>query len=218
MDKVFKFQDRMIPFKMSPVDIVIPCYNNHAKVSGLVESIFNTVHTNRYQISIVDDCSSNADYVKEFKDIPGVVTHRHSERRGYGECLSTALEQTKQSWILYAEPEMNPTSQNWLLHLGQTLIALKPRGIKMVGPRTDKLDDSTADVRQQIEKESFMNANKESIILEDTHLASFCFLCHRELFYRIGMPKNWTSLDIAKHMRGKGYGQAISGDSWVQRA
>ncbi len=218
MDKVFKFEDRTVPFKMSPVDIVIPCYNNHGQVSGLVENIFKTVYTNRYQITIVDDNSDNEGYVAEYRDVPGVVTIRHPEQRGYGNCLLTALSNTKQPWILYVEPGVVPTTQNWLLHLGQTLVGLKDRGIKMVGPKADLVGvmDELADPRQQASREAFIqSSNNKPIILEDTHLNSFCFLCHRELFRRIGIPTPWTAHNIAKTIRRQGFGQAICGNSWV---
>jgi hypothetical protein len=217
MDKVFKFEDRTVPFKMSPVDIVIPCYNNHGQVSGLVESIFKTVYTNRYQITIVDDCSDNKGYVSEYRDVPGVLTISHPERRGYGNCLNTALTNTRQPWILYVEPGVTPTTQNWLLHMGQTLLALKDRGIKMVGPKADVGGkDELSDPRQQASREKFIQTStSDPIMLESTHLGLFCFLCHRELFGRIGTPNPWDAHTLAKAMRGQGYGQAICGNSWV---
>lgn len=211
-DKYFKFEDRTVPFKMSPIDIIIPCRNNHGMVSRLVEGIFNTVHTNRYQISIVDDGGDNAGYVTEYSDIPGVVTHRHSKEQGYAECFMTALKSTEQPWVLYVEPEIKPMTNNWLLHLGQTLLSVKDRGVKMVGPRMDHIDEG-ADTRQQVAKSNGLEGT--DVILEDTHLSLYCFLCHRELLGRIGLPKEWTSLELARLVRGRGFGQSICATSWV---
>ena len=57
------------PFHMASVEIIIPFHGEQAKVATLVENIIASVNTNRYLITLVDDCSVNANFVKDIEKV-----------------------------------------------------------------------------------------------------------------------------------------------------
>lgn len=202
------------PFHMQPVDIIIPYHGEYDKVARLMESIFKTVRTNRYQITLVDDASANAKFIASFKKIPGVVTTRHPKQLGFGAAVNSALKITKQPFVLIMQSDVVVEGNKWLYNLGESLYTLKQKNVKMVSPLTDKplVDDK----RMVAGKREF----RDDVILEDGFLPMYCFLCHRELFKRVGPMKECPyaggeAQEFAARMKSAGYLQGICGSSWV---
>ena len=54
-----------MPFHMAQVEIIIPFSGEQSRVTRLIESLFKTVVTNRYLISLVDDGSKNESFIKQ---------------------------------------------------------------------------------------------------------------------------------------------------------
>ena len=202
-------------FRMQSVDIIVPFYNKESTlVAKLIESIFNTVLSNRYLISLVDDGSNQKEFLRHFqsgaKSIPGISCISHETHKGFGPSIQSALERTKQPWILIARPGLVVEGSHWLANLGETLLQLKDSGVKMVSPYTDH--PSIFEETLKFDKENVMNAETK-LVPDNEYLPLYCALASRELFRRVGIPNE--PQQFAQKMRSQGYKQAVCGSSWV---
>lgn len=213
------------PQKMSCVEIIIPFNGRHSSVTNLVESIFKTVSTNRYQITLIDDGSENDSFITEINEtkMPGVVCMRHDKSEGFGAAINSVLQNPKNEWIpwvLIMHSDVIVEGPNWLASLGQSMQKLKSSGVKMVSPRTDHPGHSLDAIfeSRQINKREI---SCEDFILEgDQYLPLYCALCHRDLFKHIGYFKEFPlagceAQEFAIRMKRHGFSQAICGSSWV---
>lgn len=211
-------RDIEIPnFRMRSVEIIIPFHGEHRLVSRLMENIFNTVYTNRYQITLVDDGSENDNFIKEIAGakIPGVVCIR-KKHGGFGSAINHALKNSKNQWIpwvLIMHSDVLAEDSKWLLNLGETLQILKKENVKMISPKTNNPGCSDARLEGKLE-------NTENVILDDGYLPLYCSLCHRDLFKAVGVFREYPyagceAEEFAIRMRQKGYKQAVCGTSYV---
>lgn len=208
-------QDNPYGFLMAPVDIIIPFHGQHNKVGALIESIFNTVRTNRYQITLVDDGSSNDKFIKEFKKVPGVVAHRSDEQKGFGAAVNLGLKNTRLPFVLIMHSDVVVSGNLWLTKLGESFNALRPQNVKMISPRTD---NPTGDdfLRAKIH-----DVQDDVMLPEGKFLPMYCALCSRGLFTRVGTLKEYPyaggeAEEFAARMCAQGYRQGVSGTSWVR--
>ncbi len=206
-------------FYMKPVEIIIPFHGQQAYVSKLIESIFRTVQTNRYLITLVDDASDNAEWLKEIEraKLPGVRCLRSDQQKGFGASVNFALKNPFTENIMYVavlQSDIELQETNWLSSLGESLNRLKSSGVKMVAPMTNN-----PIVASKILKAK-KGERRQDVILEDIHLPMYCFLCHRELFNKTGLLSEFPyagseDQEFAHRMKQKGYKQAVCGKSWV---
>ena len=129
-------------FHMKPVEIIIPFHGQQAYVSKLIESIFRTVQTNRYLITLVDDASDNSEWLKEIEraKLPGVRCLRSEKQNGFGASINLALKNPFSENIIYVavlQSDIELQETNWLSSLGESLNRLKSSGVKMVAPMTN---------------------------------------------------------------------------------
>jgi GT2 family glycosyltransferase len=207
------------PFYMAPVEIIIPFHGEQARVAKLMESIFSTVHTNRYLISLVDDGSPNKTFIKQIdgKKLPGVRCFRTDENKGFGAAVNLALTtpwSQKITWVAIIQSDVFAEDNNWLSNLGDTMNLLKGQGVKMVSPMTNNpMTDSEALAGQKSDR------RVDSILTKD-FLPMYCVLAHRELFNKVGLLKEYPYAgtevqEFAHRMNKMGYKQAVCGTSWV---
>jgi len=211
------------PFFMAPLEIIVPFHGEQASVTRLIESIFKTVHTNRYLISLVDDCSPNKVFIKEIDraKIPGVRCFRQDEHKGFGAAINLALKNpwTKPPnppiiWVAIMQSDVFAEENNWLSSMGETLNKLKGQGVKMVSPMTNNpMVESTVLTGNRGER-------REDHVLTEGFLPMYCVLAHRELFNRVGPIREFPyagteAEEYAVRMRLMGYKQAVCGTSWV---
>jgi len=211
--------------KMSCVEIIIPFNGGHSSVTALMESIFKTVSTNRYQITLIDDGSENDSFIAGINEskVPGVVCMRHDKSAGLGAALNSVLQNPKNEWIpwvLIMHSDVIVEGPAWLASLGTSIQKLKSSGVKMISPRTDNPGDSL----QAIFEENKINRRGKScedfILTGDQYLPLYCALCHRDLFRHVGIFKEFPfagleAQEFSIRMRGHGFSQAICGSSWV---
>jgi glycosyltransferase involved in cell wall biosynthesis len=202
---------------MAPVDIILPFHGEHDKVGRLIESIFQTIHSNRYQISLVDDASDNVSFIKEFKKVPGVVGFRNEEQKGFGASINLALRNTKQPYVLILHSDVVVSGTNWLSNLGNSFNSLRARNnaVKMIAPTTNNPCGNDA-LRGEKGQE------RSDFVLGE---GSFCrFIvpqCRRGLFHKLGLFKEYKyaggeAEEFAARMNANGFIQGVSGTSWVQ--
>lgn len=208
------------PRLMSSVEIIIPFYTLYHKVVSLVEAIFATVTSNRYQITLIDDGSPNHGFIKELasKKIDGLVCYRKNEHEGFGAAVNFALQNRKNDWIPYVcimHSDVIPVGPAWLSNLGGTLKRMKGNGIKMVSARSNYFDENMSHLVTERSQKS-----DDYILNENEYLPMFCSLAHRDIFKHVGLFNNISlagceSHEFASRMRDKGYKQAIAGSSWI---
>ena len=213
------------PRVMSCVEIIIPFFGQHSSVSNLIESIFKTVSTNRYQITLIDDGSENEFFIEEINKtkLPGVVCMRHDKSEGFGAAINSAIDNPKHPWIpwvLIMHSDVLAEGPIWLSALGHSMQKLKSQGVKMISPRTDNPGDNLKDLFES-KKINVRDNSCEDFILPDNHyLPFYCTLCHRDLFKHVGKLKEFPlagceAEEFAMRMRRHNYHQAICGSSWV---
>jgi len=209
------------PRYMSSVEIIIPFYGLYNKVASLLESIFSTVRSNRYQVTLVDDGSPNEGFVKELsaKKTPGLVCMRMSENRGFAAAVNYAMQNRKHDWIPYVcllHTDIVISDTNWLSGLGGALKSLKTKGVKMVSARSNNFGDGL----KHLDTEKSQKCD-DVILNGQDYLPNFCSLCHVDLFKHVGLFKEFPlagceSHEFAMRMHKNGFSQAIVGSSFVQ--
>lgn len=200
----------------SNVDIIIPFYGHYDGVAKLIESIFRCTRSNRYQITLVDDCSPNSEFIESLTKVDVLQCLRTPEQKGFGGAMQYGFERTEQPYCIFLNSDVLIEDVGWVRAMGDTLLSLKDKGVRMVAPRTNNA--ANGDERQECEKGT---KAVEDIILEEGHLSMYCFMCHRQLFSKVGgfiknYPYGWfEDEEFAYRMRKFGYKQAISGKGWV---
>ena len=207
------------PFHMAPVEIIIPFHNEHSQVAKLIDGIFKTVLDNFYLITLVDDGSTNKNFIKEFNKTPGVRVFRQEKKKGFGAAINLALSNPYQikingmrssiPWVVIMKPGVSVEDNKWLSSLGNTMYKLKTQGVKMISPKTNNANET-----ELIGQKGNI---VEDSILEHGFLPMYCAMAHRELFAKVGMMKESDSsvADFAARMKSKGYVQGVCGSSWV---
>lgn len=208
-------------FKMADVEIIIPFHGEHNHVVKLIDSIFKTVFSNRYLITLVDDFSPNKHFIDKFKKVSGIRSFRLSEHKGFGAAINHALNNPWKfndnrskiiPYVCIMHSDVVPEGQ-WLLELGKTLLNRRSDGIKMVSSLTDNSTTSFDVLTGKIGKE-------DKILLDPEFLPMYCSLMHRELFNKIGLFKEYPyagfeAQEFAQRMNKNGFKQAVCGQSWV---
>jgi glycosyltransferase involved in cell wall biosynthesis len=212
-------------FSHSKVDIIIPFHNNQDKISNLIKSIIMSVRSNPYRITIVDDCSNNAEFINELKNfdknrpqgtIPILQTVRNDKQIGFGGAIKIGLSKTENPWVLIMHSDCLVEEPNFMLEMGKTMLKLKENNVKLISAKSNVVTGS-ADSR--VHGEKFKPT--EDIVLNDSFVPLFCFLCHRDLFNKIGPIKEYPYTgyedeEFYHRMRFYGYKQAICGKAWVK--
>jgi glycosyltransferase involved in cell wall biosynthesis len=209
------------PFYMKSVEIIIPFYGQHAAVMELIQSIFRTVNTNRYLITLVDDGSRNGQFqtiLEKSKLLgSGLRYLRQAEQLGFAAAINYAISNPSNfniPFVCVMQSDTRADNLNWLEHLGNCLLSLKSQNVKMVAPLTNN----------PLAFESILQAEnhvlKKDTVLKDAFLPMYCFLCHRELFSAVGPLKEFPLAgveceDYFFRMMSKKYFQAVAGNSWI---
>lgn len=218
----------------SKVDIIIPFHGQYQKVTRCLESILRCTHTNEYNITLVDDCSPNADYAgHHLSDVRILKLLRTKKRVGFGGACFEGFKNTTNPWVVFLNSDCVIEDMGWLRGMGESLVNLKDQGVRMVAPLTN---NALGRVYQEMTKEEFCSSDSRSErqdkILDIKHkdqegasdpeyLSMYCFMCHRELFKRCGgfireYPYGWyEDMEFAYRMNKCGFKQAVCRSSWV---
>ncbi len=225
--KVKKVQMKKSPFSRSPVDIIIPFHDHHDQVAKLVYSILISVKSNPYQITLIDDGSKNKFFSEDFKDFdrnrpmgtdPIVKVIRSEQRLGFGGALNLGFKNTKQPYVMIMHSDCLVENPNWMVSMGESLLALKEFNVRMVAAKSQNPGPGTAKLKA--EKGEFVTTN-DMILNDDEFLPLYCVMAHRELFNRIGgFVKAYPYLgyedeELAYRMKRHGYKQAVCSKAWI---
>ena len=208
------------------VEIIIPFHGAHAHVSKIIQTLFNTIYSNKYLVTLVDDGSKNSNYYNQIQgaNIPGLRILRKEKNTGFGSAINFALSNPFKfsksekiiPYIVVVHSDVLFSSKDWLFNLGSCLEKMKHDGVKMVSPLTN---NPVEDMKRLISKNK--NPNEEDFVLsEEEFLPMYCSLFHRDLIKYVSFPESNPSesseaRELASSMRSKGFFQAVCGKSWV---
>ena len=208
------------PRNMKSVEIIVPFYNTYSSVAKLLEAIFSTIRTNRYQVTLVDDGSKNKSFIKDLskKKIAGLNCLQKEENQGFGAAVNHALKNSNNPWIPYVcilHSDVLPDDTNWLTNIGSCLQKLKSQNVKMVSARSNCFNDDLRHLETKKEQKS-----DDYILNINEYLPMFCSICHRDLFKFSGYFQEYKyagyeSQEYALRMNKSGFKQAIAGNSWI---
>ena len=210
-----------MPFHMAQVEIIIPFSGEQSRVTRLIESLFKTVVTNRYLISLVDDGSKNESFIKQIDTakMAGVRFFRKDKKEGFGSAVNLVLKKPFKNgidWVCIMNSNLLCENMNWLKNLGESYISLTNQNVGMVSPLTNNANyNNDVLVGKKEEKRS-------DVVLKEGFLPFNCILTQREVLNSIGMfEEGLNEFDQAENyaekMKQKGFKQAVSGSSWVHR-
>jgi O-antigen biosynthesis protein len=212
----------------SQVDIVVPFHGQYEKVTQLMESVFRLTRSNFYRLIVVDDCSPNAQYVKNIqrnadknaerhRHQPVLATVRNETQLGFGGACRAGYEAGESPYVCFLQSDCLIKDAGWLRSMGETLLKLKGDGVRVVSATTD--NPLHGDPAQR--GELFGRSAEDAIVGDDSHLSLHCFMCHRDLFPKIGgflkeYPYGYyEDEEFAARLRKHGFKQAVSRNSWV---
>lgn len=212
----------------SQVDIIIPYHGQYEKVTQLMESIFRLTRSNYYQLYVVDDCSPNPQYSQSItqnsiknaerrKHDNVVHVVRNEEQKGFAGACKVGYQMGESPYVCFINSDCLIKDAGWLRTMGESLLALKEQGVRMVAPVTDNaVGGDPAQTGDEKDRD------KEDVILADgAHLSLYCVLCHRHLFDRAGgffkeYPYGgYEDQEFAFRMQKHGFKQAVARRSWV---
>ena len=199
----------------SEVEIIIPFYGQHAHVTALIESIYQSVST-PFFITLIDDGSENSEFITQINEskLANIRCMRHDSAIGLGAALNSVLRNPirNTSWVVLTHSDAILEGQ-WLSELGNYIQLMKDKGVKMVSPRSDNPGGNILGTKKEEKCENL-------ILKEDQFLSLYCVLSHRELFQKIGLFKEFPfaggeAKEFAFRMRQHGFLQSICGKTWV---
>lgn len=144
-------------------------------------------------------------------------TIRNEEQKGYAGACKVGYEAGESPYVCFLNSDCRIEDAGWLRNMGETLLNLKSQGVRMVSPTMN--NTVGGDPAQKGER--FNHKNEDVIIGEDSFLTLPCFMCHRDLFNRIGgFLKEYKfgfyeDEEIAARLRKYGYKQAVSVKSYI---
>lgn len=212
----------------SQVDIVVPFHGQYDMLTQLMQSLFRLTRSNYYRLILVDDCSPNPDFIMNIEQNARkhssrtrqenvVKTIRNEEQKGYGFSCRVGFEAGESPYVCFINSDCKIEDSGWLRNMGETLLKLKPQGVRMVSPIMN--NPLHGDPAQKGER---LNRSLEDVIIADNSFLSLpCFMCHRELFSKIGgflkeYPYgNYEDEEIAARLKKHGFKQAVCRSSYI---
>lgn len=210
------------------VDIIIPYHGQYEKTLNLIESILRVTRSNYYKICVVDDASPNSSFLEtintnaikiaERTKRPNIIkTIRSEEQKGYAGACRIGFEATESPYVCFINSDCRIEDSGWLKTMGESLLNLKSHNVRMVCPTTN--EPLNGDPAQKGEKDA--RSLDDIVLSEDSVMSLYCFLCHRQLFQKIGgflkeYPYGgYEDEEVAFRMKKYGFKQAVCRGSWV---
>lgn len=212
----------------SQVDIIIPFYGNYEMVSTLINSLFKLTRSNYYKLILVDDFSPNSNFIStiemnskknadRLKQENRVSTVRNEVQKGYAGACKVGYDIGESPYVCFLNSDCIIQDSNWLKNLGESLLKLKSQNVRVIAPMTN--NPVGGDIAQKGDK--FSKDANDIIIESNSYLTLPCFMCHRELFSKIGgFLKEYQygffeDEEFAARLIKFGYRQAVCRSSFV---
>lgn len=207
------------------VDIIIPYHGLYDRVSALLSSIFSFTRSNYYEIYLVDDNSPNDKFIVQMRQNaeknaqrlkqPNIIhTKRNETQLGFAGSCRVGYEMGESPYVCFLHSDCLIKDTKWLLSLGECLLSLKSQNVRVVSSKTNNAVNG--------DPAQFGHKSEGFTILEDSFLSLYCWMCHRELFNRIGgflkeYPYGgYEDEEFAYRLAHYGYKQAVCHSSYVE--
>jgi GT2 family glycosyltransferase len=207
---------RKLMARESPVDIILPYYDECEKVLELCKGIWTYTPLTPYKLYVVDDYSRHKTFIYTFRKTPFTTIIRNDARLGFGASLYEGFKVSNNPWVVFLHSDCKIDRPTWLTDLFASYYNLANYRVGMVAPRTN----NPLVKNQGLKAES--NAQPiADMILKEGYLPLYCVLCRRDLFNKVGgfikpYPfRGYEDEELAIRMRKHGYLQGISGRSWI---
>ncbi len=212
----------------SQVDIIVPFHGQYHLVTKLLDSIFRLTRSNYYQLILVDDCSPNPVFLQNLNqnlqknaDRSGqnniLKTIRTESQLGYAGACRIGYNEGESPYVCFLNSDCKVQTNSWLRNMGESLLKLKTQDVRVIGPTTNNpVGGDPAQFGTKI-----YNGDDDVIISDDSFLTLPCFMCHRELFFKIGgFLKEYgfggyEDEEFAHRLKSYGFKQAVCKSSYV---
>lgn len=219
------------PVDKCSVDIIIPYHCNYSLVRRLLLSILNHTRSNPYLVTLIDDGSPNVknndnsvgaseEFIQTLQQAPQTQIFRLEKQVGFGAAVSYGLSKTSQPYVCVIHSDCQVKHMNWLESMGEALVKNKKDNVRFVCARSNNpTDDSIPELK--LEYNNFSKTSFENdVSVVDSPLPMYCFMCHRDLFNKIGSIKHYPytwfeNEEFFYRMKKAGFKQAVSMKSWV---
>jgi len=212
----------------SQVDIIVPFHGQYDLVTQLIQSLFKLTRSNYYRVYLVDDCSANPNFIMnlglnaqknaERLQQPNVLnTTRHDEQKGFGASCKTGFDLGESPYVCFLNSDCRIEDSGWLRNLGESLLSLKSQNVRVVAPMTN--NPVHGDPAQKGDK--FSRSSDDVVLNDDSFLSLPCFMCHRDLFSKIGgflkeYPyAGYEDEEFAHRLKYHNFKQAVCRSSFV---
>jgi GT2 family glycosyltransferase len=199
------------------VDFIIPYHANYLHVSKLVKSIFKTVASNSYRITIIDDCSLNIPFGSQLSTVKGINLIRQEKRKGFGACLNLGISESQNDVICVLHSDVCLYGVSWILNMIHSLDSLKNNDVVMVGAKSNN-----PGVEIDGLKEEKYNETNDFLIKEGEFLPLYCAAFYRSDLNLIGPFKEYFAggedVELSARLQHKGLNQAVCGKAWVNHS
>lgn len=229
MKKVTQARPLAFPRFSSVVDIIIPFHGQYQLVINLVNSILMFTRSNYYHLCLVDDCSDNENFLhdvcKEIQEanarnrlLLSVRKVRCDKQLGWGGACFRGYQASDSPYVCFIHSDCEVTHTGWLKNLGECLLRLKEKNVRLVVPLTNNSVGGCPEQESNLSKEK----DQDVIVPLGEFLTLYCFLCHRQLFDYCGgfikaYPYGWyEEQEFACRMNYYGFQQAICTSSWIK--
>jgi len=144
-------------------------------------------------------------------------TVRHEEQKGFAAACKTGFELGQSPYVCFLNSDCRIEDSGWLRNLGESLLRLKSQDVRMVAPMTNNpVHGDPAQVGER-----FGRSEEDVIIGDDSFLSLPCFMCHRELFSRVGgfikeySYGGYEDEEFAHRLRHYKFKQAVCRSSYI---
>ena len=107
---------------------------------------------------------------------------RTEKQLGFAGACRIGYNEGESPYVCFLNSDCNIQTNSWLRNMGESLLKLKSQGVRVIAPTTNNpVGGDPAQFGSKV-----YSGDDDVIISDDSFLTLPCFMCHRELFFKIG--------------------------------
>ncbi len=210
------------------VDIVIPFHDQYETLLQCYSAVMNYTPNQTYKIILVDDCSINKDFLRQFlhmrKKTIGISLKEKAEQNGlkqmgFAASVNAGIAAGTNPLVCVLHSDVIPENVYWLYHLQEALGEGRSKDIKFVSSRLTSPGTCNNYPPELLFKES-NDELQESVVAVNKPLPWTCCLFNRKLFEMVGPLKEYPlawyeDIEYYHRMKRSNYKQGVAMKSVV---
>lgn len=142
---------------------------------------------------------------------------RTEQQKGFAGACKQGFDVGESPYVCFLNSDCLIEDASWLRNMGECLLKLKEKNVRMVSATMN--NPCGGDPAQKGER--YKHEEDDVIISDESFISLSCFMCHRELFSKVGgflkeYPYGgYEDEEIAHRLRHFGYKQAVAKKSYV---